>query len=253
MKKIFVAMIAIGMVSVPFAASAKLGKITKSKFSKKGGLTIGAYAIGGPTAVNAGLLGFNNINDDDADSEDKQSTFGIAPTIGYFVIDGLEIELGFAYASGGTDDSSRSNWAIAPAIRYYLGVARKYGMFPFFAVSYMYGGSSMEMSGGGGAAAAAPAPAPAPMAAPMAAPMGTTMPAPMMTAPAASASTTIDSTITDLSFGAGITQALGTKQGGFISLGLEYHIMSSEADVTGAKEQKYSGLNVGVKFGVFLN
>ena len=216
MKKIFVAMIAAGLVSVPFVASAKLGKITKPKFAQKGAITIGAYAVGGPSAVNAGLLGFNNINNDDAEDEAKQSTFGIAPSVGYFVIDGLEIELGLAYASSGDDNTTNSNWALAPAVRYYLSVAKKYALFPYFGLSFAYGGLSNEQTQD-------------------------------------NATVTVDSSMTNLGLGAGITQALGGAQGGFLSLGLDYHMITVTPDVDGAEDQKFSGLNVGVKFGVYLN
>ncbi|MEE2788952.1 MAG: outer membrane beta-barrel protein [Myxococcota bacterium] len=222
MKKILVAMVAAGLVSVPFMASAKIGgKISKPKFAQKGTLTIGSYAIGGPNAVNAGLIGFNNVNNDDADDAAKVTTFGLAPAVSYFVIDGLEIELGLAYASAGSDNVTNSNWALAPAVRYSLSALKKYAMFPYFNIGFAYGSatSETEMSDG----------------------MGTTT------------TTEVTNSMTDLSFGAGITQALGSAQGGFASLGLNYHMMTVTPDADGAEDVKYSGLQIGVKFGLYLN
>ena len=158
MKKILVALIAAGLASTPLVASAKIGKIKKTKFAKKGGLTIGAYAIGGPTAAalgggGGGLLSFNNINNPDADDKAKQSSFSIAPTVGYFVMDNLEIELGLGYGSGGTEDNSTSMWALTPTLRYYLPVKalQKKGMNLSLAFGYTYGSVGYEDSCGGGA------------------------------------------------------------------------------------------------------
>ena len=58
---------------------------------------------------------------------------------------------------------------------------------------------------------------------------------------------------TDITLGAGITQALGGSQGAIVSLGLEYHMGSFKADTDGAEDQEYGGLVLGVRFAAYLN
>ena len=270
MKKILVALIAAGLASTPFVASAKIGKIKKTKFAKKGGLTIGAYAIGGPTAGamgGGGLLSFNNINNPDLDDKQKQSSFSIAPTVGYFVMDNLEIELGLGYGSAGTEDNSTSMWALTPTLRYYLPVKalQKKGMNLSLAFGYTYGSIGYEDSCGGGVQGG-PAPAAGDMTAAPAAGDMTAAPAAGDPAAAAAAAAAAmgtmeqplvagggcgSDTLSGLNIGAGVTQVLGAAQGAFIRLGLDYNLMKLAVERSD-DDTDYSGLSVGVQFGAFL-
>ena len=218
MKKVLIAVVALGLVSVPMLANAQLGKIQKSNFGKKGTLTIGATLAGGGLAsVGGSLANFNNINVDDDNDDNDQSTFGIAPNIGYFFIDNLQVDLGIAYRSTSVGDADNSAFAIAPVVRYYLpvGALSKKGMLPYLGAGFAY--ISNTVSGAG--------------------PMGGDL--------------TV--TATDITIGAGLTQALGGNQGATISLGLEYHIGKSKPDVDGAEEQDFGGLALGVRFAAYLN
>jgi len=246
MKKILVALMAAGLLSAPMVASAKIGQIKKTKFGKKGGLTIGGNVIGGPTAAAmgggmGGLLSFNNINNDKADDKAKKSTWSIAPTVGYFVMDNLELELGLGYGSTGTDDNKTSMWALTPALRYYLPVKalQKKGMNLSLGFGYTYGsvGYENDCASAGGADPAAAAAAAAQN-------MGAT------SSPLTAGGGCGSDTLSGLNVGAGVTQALGASQGAYIRLGLDYHLMKLEADAGG--EADISGLSLGVQFGAFL-
>ena len=55
-----------------------------------------------------------------------------------------------------------------------------------------------------------------------------------------------------ITVGAGITQAMGGAQGGFMTLGLDYVMATTTPDAEGAEDQNSSGLNVGVAFGLYF-
>jgi hypothetical protein len=213
MKKLLVAIAALGLVSIPAAATAKLGKITKPSFGEKGTLTIGAtLAGGGAAAVGGAVLSFNNINPDDDNDDNDTSGFGIAPNIGYFVIPNLEISVGLAYASNSVGDADASAFAFAPAVRYYLSNLKNKGVFPYFGLGFAY--------------------------------LQQTVPG---------QDKDLDITGSDITIGAGLTQALGGRQGATIAIGLEYHVGKTKADIDGAKEENFGGLMLGVRFGAYLN
>ena len=213
MKKLLVAIAALGLASIPAAATAKLGNITKPSFGEKGTLTIGATLAGGSSAaVGGALLSFNNINPDDDDNDNDTSSFGIAPNIGYFVIPNLEISVGLAYASNSVGKSDSSALAFAPAVRYYLSNLKKKGMFPYFGLGFAY----LQQTIPGG-------------------------------------DKDIDVTGSDITIGAGLTQALGGRQGATIAVGLEYYVGKTKVYVDGAKEVNFGGLMLGVRFGAYLN
>jgi hypothetical protein len=277
MKKILVALIAVGLVGVPMMASAKLGKIKRTKFAKKGGWTIGAHLIGGPAMMDTGLLKFNNINNNDIkDDKFKQSSFGIAPSVGYFVIDNLEIELGFGYGSEGMEDASTSTWSLTPTVRYYLPIKQlqKKGMNVSLALGFTYGSQTSPCSLGSvqqaqeaamtgdadmaaGDAAAAAAAAGDAAAGDAAAGDAAAGDAAANAAPAASGSSAKScrdeqsDSFTAFTLGLGLTQALGAKQGAFIRVGLDYNLITVDQEFSD-DDLDMRGFNVGVKFGAFL-
>ena len=213
MKKLLVALVALGLASIPAVATAKLGKISKPSFGEKGTLTISAtLAGGGAAAVGGSLVSFDNINPDDDNDDNDRSGFGIAPNVGYFVIPNLEVSVGLAYASQSVGDADSSSLAFAPAVRYYLSNLKNKGMFPYFGLGFAY----LQQTVPGG-------------------------------------EKDIDVTGSDVTIGAGITQALGARQGATIAIGLEYHMGKTKADVDGAKEENFGGLMLGVRFGAYLN
>ena len=101
------------------------------------------------------------------------------------MIDGLEIELGLAYASASNDATTNSNWALAPTVRYSFSALKKYAMFPYLNLGFAYGSMTNETE---------------------------------TTDNGTTTSVEVTNSMTDLSFGAGITQALGSAQGGLQAL-----------------------------------
>ena len=144
-------------------------------------------------AVGGSFVGFNNINVDDDNDDNDQSTFSIAPNIGYFIMDNLELDLGLAYQSRTVEDARSSAYAFAPAVRYHIPAASlaKKNMFPYVGAGFAYTSRTKENAG----------------------PMGDDL----------------EVSGTDITLGAGITQALGGSQGAIVSLGLEYHMGSLQS------------------------
>ena len=132
MRKVIHLFALLGLICLPFSAQAKLGKISKSSFGKKGTVTIGATLAGGAQmAVGGSFIGFNNINVDDDDDDNDQSTFSIAPNIGYFIMDNLELDLGLAYHSRSVEDARRSLHSPQQCVTtFLLPVSRKRTCFP---------------------------------------------------------------------------------------------------------------------------
>ena len=203
MKK-FLVLITACMLAVPAVASAKgLKGMTQAQFNKSG-----------KVAVSGDVLSFNNVKPDEGKAE--PSKFGLAPTIGYMVIDNLQINVGVAYRSEtdgaeGDNETKTSAWAVAPGVRYYFDQLSKKNLFPSIGLDYAFGKETTEKGSGES-----------------------------------------EDSLGTLTVGAGITQALGAAQGGFLTLGIDYVMATVTPDGEGEKDRKDSGLDVSLRFGLYF-
>ncbi len=204
--------------------SGRSGSSRSSKFGRAGKFTLGTtvFALSGIT-FSSGLVSFTNINDDRAEEEDKRTSFGLSPKLGYFAVDNLELRLGLTYQSTSQDDNDLSVWLVVPELRYHIDIWKKTGSFPFvhfgYGIGYATSTRTVETSGNA-----------------------------MMEA--TTTTTESKTRLSDLVMGAGITQAFGKSQGGYISLATDYHMSKAEPETGDA--EKYSGFDVNVSFGVFF-
>ena len=131
MKKLLVAAAAL-MLLVPAVSSAQGVKMSQSHFNKAGKISL-----------SGDLISFDNIKGEDA--EDSPSNMGIAPMVGYMVMDNLQVNFGLSYMSatdGADTETTQSMWMIAPGVRYYLDMLSKNNLFPSVGASYAMGGST---------------------------------------------------------------------------------------------------------------
>lgn len=122
MKKLLVVAAAL-MMMVPALASAQGVKMTQSEFNKAGKI-----------ALSGNLVMFNNVKNEDAD--EGPTMYGIAPHVGYMVMDNLQVNFGLMYQSTSVGDDDSSSWSIAPGVRYYLDMLSKNNLFPSVGLSY---------------------------------------------------------------------------------------------------------------------
>ena len=205
MKKLLVAAAAL-MLLIPAVSNAQGVKMTQSHFNKKG-----------KVSLSGNLLSFNNVKSDE-DNAPEPSSMGIAPTVGYMVMDNLQVNFGITYSSStdgvegdaGTDaETTQSTWTAAPGVRYYFDMLSKNNLFPSVGASYGIGAATIEAG--------------------------------------------VNKVEMDMSMiivGAGITQAMGGAQGGHMTLNLDYGMSTVTAE--GADDIKGSGLNVSVGFGLYF-
>ena len=178
------------------------------------GMTQAEFNKKGKFALSGDLLNFNNVKLDDGDAE--PSAFSLAPVVGYMVMDNLQINLGLAFGSetdGAEGDAETKTSGWAIA----PGVRYYFDQLSkknlFPSVGLSYGyGSGTTETGGN----------------------------------------ELDASLGVLTVGAGITQALGGAQGGFLSLGLNYIMQTVTPDADGAEDIKSSGLDVSVSFGLYF-
>ena len=122
MKKLLVVAAAL-MMMVPALASAQGVQMTQSEFNKAGKI-----------ALSGNLVMFNNVKNEDAD--EGPSMYGIAPNVGYMVMDNLQVNFGLMYSSASEGDVDSSMWSVAPGVRYYLDMLSKNNLFPSVGLSY---------------------------------------------------------------------------------------------------------------------
>ena len=128
MKKLLVVAAAL-MMMVPALSSAQGLKMTQSEFNKAGKISI-----------SGDILTFDNVKNEDAD--EGPTNMGLAPEIGYMVMDNLQVNFGLGYMSESEGDNEMSGWMIAPGVRYYLDMLSKNNLFPSVGASYMMGSMS---------------------------------------------------------------------------------------------------------------
>ena len=198
MKNLLVAAAAL-MLLVPAVSNAQGVKMTQSHFNKKGKMSL-----------SGNLLSFDNIKGEDA--EDSPSNMGIAPMVGYMVMDNLQVNFGLAFSTstdGADTEATQSMWMVAPGVRYYLDMMSKNNLFPSVGASYAMGAMTTETG-----------------------------------------DTSADMDMSVITVGAGITQAMGGAQGGHMTLNLDYTMNTISAE--GIDDIKSAGLNVGVGFGLYF-
>ena len=148
----------------------------------------------------------------DDDADEGPTSMGLNPTIGYMAMDNLQINFGLGYGSSENGDSTASVWAVSPGVRYYLDMLSKNNLFPSVGLTYTMGSMTADLTGN-------------------------------------------DESSTDMSeirVGAGITQAMGGAQGGYMTLNIDYSMQTSKPDTDGAEESNSSGIDVGVAFGLYF-
>ena len=168
MKNLLVAAAAL-MLLVPAVSNAQGVKMTQSHFNKKGKMSL-----------SGNLLSFDNIKGEDA--EESPSNMGIAPMVGYMVMDNLQVNFGLAYSTstdGADTEATQSMWMVAPGVRYYLDMMSKNNLFPSVGASYAMGAMTSEPGD-------------------------------------------VSMDMSEIRVGAGITQAMGGAQGGHMTLNLDY-------------------------------
>lgn len=174
----------------------------------------GTFTFGGNLSF-AALTETNTPKGGD-DAETSVSRFGIAPNIGYFVMDGLEIGamLDYHQASSepdGGDKAETSGYGVGLYGAYYFNFLKDNALFPYVGVSLRYlsetPGEDLEVSG------------------------------------------------TDIRPGIGLMLAIGGRTGGFMKLGVDYQIMSTTAEFDGDEigTQDTSGIVIGMGFGLYIH
>ena len=134
----------------------------------------------------------------------------------YMVIDNLQVNLGFGYSvksNEETADTEETQWNVTPGVRYYLDMLSKNNLFPSLGASYMIGSKT--------------------------APDATQMDA-----------SDVESGLSALRVGAGLTQAMGAAQGGYLTLNLDYVMATETPD--GRDDDETAGLDVSVGFGLYF-
>lgn len=178
------------------------------------GMTQSQFNKKGKFAISGDVLSFNNIKLDDGDAE--PSAFGLAPTIGYMAIDNLQINVGIGYMS--TTDGAEGD-AESTMSQWVItpGVSYYFDQLSkknlFPSVGLSYAIGSRTTEQGGNEA---------------------------------------ETSLGTLTVGAGITQALGAAQGGFLTFGIDYVMQTLTPDADGADDIKSSGLDVNVSFGLYF-
>ena len=200
MKKLLVVAAAFLLI-VPAVASAQGVKMTQSEFNKAGKISL-----------SGNIVSMSTVKNDDDDN--SPMSYGIAPTVGYMVIDNLQVNFGLGYNGASNDadgdaEVTSSTWMIAPGVRYYLDMLSKNNLFPSLGASYTIGATSTESGGN-----------------------------------------TADEDMSSLRVGAGITQAMGGAQGGHMTLNIDYVMNTNTPD--GEDDVNESGINVGVGFGLYF-
>ena len=128
MKKLLVVAAAL-MLIVPAVSNAQGLTMTQSEFNKAGKISL-----------SGNLLSYTNVKLDDGDAE--PSSYGIMPTVGYMVMDNLQVNFGLGYMAGtdgGDPEVESTTWMVTPGVRYYLDMLSKNNLFPSVGASYMIG------------------------------------------------------------------------------------------------------------------
>ena len=148
-------------------------------------------------------------------------------SVGYMVINGLQLKLGFLLQDTETTDKSRivsnsSAGGLRANLNYYFDVLSRYNLFPHLGAGLFLGNRSLYVSTETGNV---------------------------------SSTTEFDFDVSQMTFGAGITQALGNAHGGFATLSIDYVQETSEPTECASVECvdiESSGLNVGVALGLYF-
>ncbi len=207
--KLIAAAVALAALALPATAwSFKLQKpemTNAGTFTFGGGLNISSLTITDKLEV-AGM---------DVEAESSSTTIGIAPSIGYFVMDSLEIGVLLDYHSSSVepeegDAVESSGFGIGAYGAYYFPWLKGNAMFPYIGASFRYlsetPGEDTEVSG------------------------------------------------YDIRPGVGLMLAIGSRTGGWMKLAVDYQIMSTTTELDGdeAGTRDTSGLVVGAGFGLYL-
>lgn len=205
--KLFAAAVAIAALALP--ATAWSFKLQKPEMVDAGTIT-----FGGDLEFSS-LTTTTKVGDNESDSE--STSFGIAPRIGYFVIDNLELGGELAYQSetskpDGGDESESSAFGIGAFVHYYFRVLEGNALYPYLGARFRYisatPGEDIEVSG------------------------------------------------TSIAPGAGLMLAIGSRTGGFMKLDVAYEINSLTTKVDGVDDEAetdVSGIVVGLGFGLYLH
>lgn len=206
-RKLLGALVAAAFLVVP--ATAWSFKLQKPEMTNKGTFTFG----GGLNL--AFLTDTIEIDGVDGDAEVSRSTIGIAPQIGYFAMDNLEIGVLLDYHSSttepdGGDAVETSGYAVGAGVAYYFNFMEKNALYPYVGASVRYQSDT---------------------------------PAEDVTVSG-----------TDIRPGVGLMLAVGSRTGGFMKLGLDYQILSlsTENDGDEVSTTSTSGVVVGLGFGLYL-
>ena len=178
------------------------------------GTTQSEFNQQGKLAVSGNVISFNNIKQDK--SEADPFTFILAPVIGYMLIDNLQVNLGIEIGSisNGADGDNETVSTL-----WSLTPSIRY-YFEQLSDQSLFPSLGLNYTHGQNAAEVG--------------------------------SGDLDFSLSRLSFGAGITQALGGPQGGFLTLTLDYLVESVTFGEDDPDNIKSSGLDLSVSFGLYF-
>ena len=195
MKKLLVVAAAL-MLIVPAMSNAQGISMTQAEFNKKGKISL-----------SGNLLSFNNIKNEDAD--EGPTTYGIAPSVGYMVMDNIQVNLGLGYGSTEEGDTTVTMWGVTPGVRYYFDMLSKNNLFPSVGASYTMGNMTADLGMG-----------------------------------------EAKTDMSEIRVGAGMTQAMGGAQGGYLTLNIDYAMQTTTPD--GGDDANSAGIDMSVGFGLYF-
>ena len=182
--------------------------LTPSEFNKAG-----QFAV-------SGTLNHNVI--DQADSDLRTTSYTIDLNVGYMLIDGLQLKLGYRLEETDTMDGQEivtgsGGGGIKTGLNYYFDVLCRYNLFPHLGAGLMFGHRDLSAFN-------------------------------------MNQSVKLEYDVYQVAVGAGITQALGNAQGGFATLSLDYVQETSEATVCASDscDIESDGLHLGVALGLYF-
>lgn len=205
-KKLLAAAVALTALALP--ATAWSFKLQKPEMTNKGTFTFGG-------GLNIASLTITDTPEGGDGADTDSTAIGIAPNIGYFVIDSLEIGVLLDYHSAsskpeGGDEVESSGFGVGLYGAYYFNFLEGNALYPYIGASFRYLsdtlGEDLESSG------------------------------------------------TDIRPGIGLMMAIGSRTGGWMKLGVDYQLKSTTATFDGddVGTQDTSGVVVGLGFGLYL-